>query len=73
MPCPGPIPRKLVIISKTVNSAPQYTLQVKDRKTEVAPAADDFAFRVPDGATRLEPDALTGLDELPPGAPAGEL
>jgi hypothetical protein len=67
-----PIPRKLVITSKTVNSAPQYTLQVKDWSTEAAPAADAFAFKVPDGATRLEPDALTGLDELPPGAPAGE-
>jgi hypothetical protein len=67
-----PIPRKLVITSKTVNSAPQYSLQIKDWKTEAAPAADAFAFKVPDGATRLEPDALTGLDELPPGAPTGE-
>jgi hypothetical protein len=66
-----PIPRKLVITSKTVNSAPQYTLQVKDWTTGVEPAADAFAFSVPAGAQKIEPDALVDLDELPQGAPAG--
>ena len=28
-----PIPRKMVITSKTINSAPQYTLRVKKWKT----------------------------------------
>ncbi|RKT45484.1 DUF2092 domain-containing protein [Thiocapsa rosea] len=67
-----PIPRKLVITSKTMNSAPQYTLHVKDWKTDVEPAADAFAFIPPAGARRLEPDDLMDLDELPPGAPIGE-
>lgn len=67
-----PIPRKLVITSKTMNSAPQYTLQVKDWKTDVEPAADAFAFTPPAGARRLKPDDLVDLDELPPGAPIGE-
>ncbi len=67
-----PIPRKLVITSKTLNSAPQYTLQVKDWKTGVTPAADAFAFTPPAGAQRLEPDDLVDLDELPQSAPAGE-
>ena len=66
-----PIPRKLVITSKTLNSAPQYTLRVKDWKTDVAPAPDAFAFVPPAGAKKLASDALIGLDELPQGAPQG--
>jgi hypothetical protein len=45
-----PIPRKLVITSKTVNSAPQYTLRVKKWKTGVEPAPDAFSFSPPAGA-----------------------
>lgn len=67
-----PIPRKLVITSKTLNSAPQYTLEIKGWKTDVEPAADAFAFSPPAGAQRLEPHDLIELDELPPGAPVGE-
>ncbi len=67
-----PIPRKLVITSKTLNSAPQYTLQIKDWKTGVTPAADAFAFVPPADARRIEPDDLVDLDELPPDAPTGD-
>lgn len=67
-----PIPRKLVITSKTLNSAPQYSLQVNEWKTGVTPAADAFAFTPPAGAQRLAPDDLVDLDELPQGAPTGE-
>jgi len=66
-----PVPRKMVITSKTVNSAPQYTLRVKSWKTGVTPAANTFAFAPPAGATRLSADALIELDELPPDAPTG--
>jgi hypothetical protein len=66
-----PIPRKLVITSKTVNNAPQYTLRVKGWKTGFEPPADAFAFTPPAGAHKLEPDALVDLDELPQGAPTG--
>jgi hypothetical protein len=66
-----PIPRKLVITSKTINSAPQYTLRIKEWNTGVEPAADAFAFSPPAGAQMLHPDALIGLDELPEGAPTG--
>jgi hypothetical protein len=66
-----PIPRKLVITSKTLNSAPQYTLRVKSWKTGVQPAPDAFAFVPPDGAQKLNPDALIELDELPRGAVEG--
>jgi hypothetical protein len=66
-----PIPRKMVITSKTLNSAPQYTLRVKDWKTDVTPAPDAFAFVPPAGAAKLASDALIGFDELPQGAPQG--
>jgi hypothetical protein len=66
-----PIPRKMVITSKTVNNAPQYTLRVKSWKTGVQPKPNAFAFTPPAGAKKLSPDALIGLDELPQGAPEG--
>ena len=64
-----PIPRQMVITSKTVNNAPQYTLRVKSWKTDVAPADNAFTFSLPAGAKKLSPDDLTALDELPPGSP----
>lgn len=67
-----PVPRKLVITSKTLNSAPQYTLRVKGWKTGFVPAPGAFKFNPPPGAARLDPNALIGLDELPPEAAAGE-
>ncbi len=60
-----PIPRKMVITSKTLNNAPQYTLRVKGWKTGVEPAGGAFVFTPPAGAKKLSPDALVGLDELP--------
>lgn len=66
-----PVPRKLVITSKTLNSAPQYTLRIKEWKTGLATAPEAFSFTPPEGAERLAPDALIELDELPPPAPAG--
>ena len=46
---------KMVITSKTVNSAPQYTLVVKKWETGVEPAPDAFAFVPPQGAKKREP------------------
>jgi len=66
-----PIPRKLVITSKTLNNAPQYTLRIKNWKTGVEPKPNEFAFAPPAGAQKLSPDALIELDELPQGAPEG--
>jgi hypothetical protein len=65
------VPRKLVITSKTLNSAPQYTVRIKEWKTGVKPAPDAFTFVPPDKAKKLGPDELIELDELPPGAPEG--
>lgn len=67
-----PIPRKMVITSKTINSAPQYTLRVKSWKTDVVPAKDAFAFIPPAKAEKLNADALIGLDELPQESEGGK-
>ena len=66
-----PVPRKLVITSKTLNNAPQYTVRIKNFKTGVEPAPDAFAFVPPAGAEKLSPDALIELDELPQDTPEG--
>src|SRR4051794_36582339 len=39
-----PIPRKYVITSKTIAGAPQYTLRIKDWKTDPIADANTFAF-----------------------------
>jgi hypothetical protein len=64
-----PIPCKLVITSKDVGGAPQYTMVVRDWKTDVP--ADDaaFTFNPPSGSKKLGQDALADLDELPKGTP----
>lgn len=67
-----PIPRKLVITTKTLNNAPQYTLRVKKWKTGIKPAGNAFKFTPPAGAKQLSNDALIDLDELPRSATEGE-
>jgi hypothetical protein len=67
-----PVPRKWVITSKTVTGAPQYTLKIRDWKTD-ANADSDFAFKAPEGATKvsLDSDIIIEFDEVPPGTSAG--
>jgi len=66
-----PIPRKMVITSKTLNCAPQYTLRITSWESGGDLPADAFEFDPPPDAELLRPDALIDLDELPQGAPAG--
>lgn len=66
------IPRKIVITSKTINGAPQYTFRVTGWNTDVKPTKEMFNFVPPTDATQLDPNALIHLDELPPEAPSGE-
>jgi hypothetical protein len=66
----NPIPRKFVITSKSVAAAPQYTLVIKDWKTDVQADAATFTFKPPAGATDVGFDALANLDEIPPSTPA---
>lgn len=67
-----PVPRKYVITSKTIAGAPQYSLRIKEWKTD-AIADADFAFKAPADATRaaLDSAVMIEFDELPPGTPAG--
>jgi hypothetical protein len=70
-----PIPRKYVITSKTVAGAPQYTLRIKEWKTDAIADADAFAFKPPAGATKVDLDSgvMTEFDEIPPGTPSGAM
>lgn len=67
-----PVPRKLVITSKTVNNAPQYTVTIKSFDTSPKIADDAFAFVPAKGAQEISADALVSLDELPPSADSAE-
>jgi len=68
-----PIPRKYVITSKTLAGAPQYTLRIKEWKTDAIADADAFAFKPPEGATKvsLDSDVMIEFDEIPPGTATG--
>jgi hypothetical protein len=60
-----PIPRKYVITSKAVTGAPQYTLHMRDWRTDVP--ADAFAFNPPQGAHKVAMSELVDIDEAPSG------
>ena len=68
-----PLPRKYVITSKAVTGAPQYTLRIRDWKTDVVADADTFVFKPPAGVTKvdLNSGAMAEFDEIPPGTPSG--
>jgi hypothetical protein len=68
---PRPVPRKYVITSKGMTGAPQYTVRIKDWKTDAPAAADAFAFKPPAGAKKVELSALGEIDEIPPGVVKG--
>jgi hypothetical protein len=66
-----PVPRKYVITSKAVAGAPQYSLRIKDWRTDAPVAADAFVFKPPADAKKVELPALREIDEIPPGQPSG--
>ena len=68
---PNPIPRKYVITSKTMTGGPQYTLRIKDWKTNVQLAADAFTLKPAADAKMVDISKLSGIDEVPAGVPAG--
>jgi hypothetical protein len=67
-----PVPCKFVITSKATAAAPQYTLVIKDLKTDVEFGADAFAFQPPADAKQVDFKALGEIDEVPPGTIKGE-
>jgi hypothetical protein len=60
-----PIPRKYVITSKGIAEAPQYTLRIKEWKTDVP--ADAFAFKPDQSAKKIALGDLSDIDEVPQG------
>ena len=66
-----PLPRKYVITSKAEAAAPQYTVVIKDWKTDAQLSANAFAFTPPPGAQKLDIKALPSFDEVPPEAAKG--
>ena len=60
-----PIPRKYVITSKGIGEAPQYTLRIKEWKTDVA--ADAFAFKPDPSSKKIALGDLSDIDEVPQG------
>jgi hypothetical protein len=60
-----PIPHKYIITTKAVTGMPQYTLRIKEWRTDVA--ADAFAFKSPEGAKKVALEALADTDEVPQG------
>jgi hypothetical protein len=60
-----PIPRKYVITSKGVTGAPQYTLRIKEWRSDVP--ADAFTFKPAQGAKKVALGDLTDIDEVPQG------
>lgn len=60
-----PIPRKYVITSKGISQAPQYTLRIKEWKTDVP--ADAFAFKPEPSSKKIALSDLSDIDEVPQG------
>jgi hypothetical protein len=67
-----PIPHKYIITNKIVTGGPQYTLRIRDWKTDGQPAPDAFAFKAPPGAAKTDFKALAQIDEVPAGVIIGE-
>jgi hypothetical protein len=65
-----PIPHKYVITTKATTGMPQYTLRIKEWRTDVA--ADAFTFKSAEGAKKVVLEALADTDEVPPGTATGE-
>ncbi len=67
-----PIPCKMVITSKTLAGAPQYTLDIREWASGGSIDDQTFAFQ-PDAATvKVDLNEMSGLDEVPPPAGAEE-
>jgi hypothetical protein len=60
-----PIPRKYVITTKGVAQGPQYTLRIKEWKTDLP--ADAFAFKPDASAKKIALGDLGDIDEVPQG------
>ena len=60
-----PYPCRYVITSPKVTGSPQYSIDVRDWKTGSEVVPDDFGFKIPSGAKKVETSDLPDIDELP--------
>ncbi len=70
-----PYPCRYVITTTQVDMAPQYTLNIRHWKTGDEVAADDFSFKAPEGAKKLDPEELKtvkALSDMPSNFSIGE-
>jgi hypothetical protein len=70
-----PYPCRYVITSKEVDQAPQYSIQIRDWKTGDEVAPDDFSFKAPKEAKKMDVKDLKDMkfaDELPSNFSIGE-
>jgi hypothetical protein len=66
-----PIPRKYVITSKALTGAPQYTLRIKEWKTDAQVADNAFMFNPSASEKKLDFNELALIDEVPAGNTTG--
>jgi len=60
-----PYPCRYVITSKDIPLSPQYSVQIRDWKTGSAVASDDFGFKNPTKAKKVDVKDLKGMSPLP--------
>ncbi|RUU28316.1 DUF2092 domain-containing protein [Mesorhizobium sp. M6A.T.Ce.TU.016.01.1.1] len=65
-----PVPRRYIITSKHLSQAPQYTLQTRDWKLGSEVAANDFTFKAPADAKKVDLSEIAHIDEVP--SPEGD-
>ena len=66
-----PIPRKYIITSKTVTAAPQYTLRIKEWRTDAQANTNSFTFAPAPGTRQVAANEFPRADELPDGVVMG--
>lgn len=60
-----PYPCRYVITSKLVADGPQYSIQIRDWKTGKKVASDDFSFKIPKNAKKIDLKDLPDIGDLP--------
>jgi hypothetical protein len=68
-----PYPCRYVITSKGMAQGPQYSIQIRDWKTGDEVASDDFGFKNPTKAKKVDLKDLQGTSELPAHFKRGDI
>jgi hypothetical protein len=67
-----PYPCRFTITSKFMKGEPQYSIQIRDWKAGAEVTADDFSFKNPTDAKKVDLKNLEGAEELPQHFKLGE-